>query len=115
MFCHTRHDKSSSTELDESIRSMFRWYKNSHICIIHLGESKTTEDPVDDEWTYRAWTLQELLAPRQIKFFNWRWAPMTGNNANDKAQGPQNEKFMGALENATGIPLQHLHDFKPGP
>jgi hypothetical protein len=62
-------DKSSSTELDESIRSMFLWYENSHICIVHLAQSETIEDITNDEWTKRGWTLQELLAPHKIKFF----------------------------------------------
>lgn len=56
-------DKSSSTELDESIRSMFRWYRDSTICIVHLAKSTTIEDILHDEWTARGWTLQELLAP----------------------------------------------------
>ncbi|OAX36716.1 hypothetical protein K503DRAFT_824140 [Rhizopogon vinicolor AM-OR11-026] len=60
-------DKNSSTELDESIRSMFRWYANSHICITHLAQSETIEDIMDDEWAERGWTLQELLAPGRIR------------------------------------------------
>ncbi|KAG1721691.1 uncharacterized protein EDB91DRAFT_1240289 [Suillus paluster] len=43
-------DKSSSTELDESIRSMFRWYKNLTICIVHMAESVIIEDILHDEW-----------------------------------------------------------------
>ncbi|KAG1731138.1 hypothetical protein EDB19DRAFT_1640985 [Suillus lakei] len=31
-------DKTSSSEL-ESIRPMFKWYKNSQACIVYLGES----------------------------------------------------------------------------
>ncbi|KAG2147415.1 uncharacterized protein EDB93DRAFT_1337362 [Suillus bovinus] len=65
-------DRNSSTELDESIRSMFRWYRNSYICIVHLAQSMIVEDILDDEWTTRGWTLQELLAPCLIKFFNKR-------------------------------------------
>jgi hypothetical protein len=36
--------KSSSIELDELIRSMFRWYRNSAMCIVHLAQSETIED-----------------------------------------------------------------------
>ena len=36
-------DKSSSTELDESIRSMYHWYRHSHVCITYLAD--TTEIP----------------------------------------------------------------------
>jgi hypothetical protein len=93
---------------------MFRWYKNSHICIIHLGGSETIGEIMTDEWTHRGWTLQELFASRQIRFFNRRWAPMTGE-INDKAPGLQNTGLMQALHNATRIPFDDLCDFKPGP
>ncbi|KAG2042309.1 heterokaryon incompatibility protein-domain-containing protein [Suillus americanus] len=42
-------NKSSSTELDESICSMFKWYGNSAICIVHLAQSETIEDIMEDE------------------------------------------------------------------
>ncbi|KAG0708438.1 hypothetical protein DFH29DRAFT_892514 [Suillus ampliporus] len=59
--------KANFQGLDESIRSMFRWYRNSYICIVHLAQSMTIEDMLDDEWTTRGWTFQELLAPGLIK------------------------------------------------
>src|SRR6267154_2576624 len=100
-------DKSSSTELDESIRSMFRWYRNSVICIIHLAQSETIGDILQDEWTQRGWTLQELLAPLCIKFFNKRWKPMTGD-LNDKRQHA-NTELLKTLEKATGIPHSEIY------
>ncbi|OJA09063.1 hypothetical protein AZE42_11495 [Rhizopogon vesiculosus] len=105
-------DKSSSTELDESIRSMFRWYRNSEICIVHLAQSETIENIVDDEWTERGWTLQELLAPYMIKLFNKHWMPMTGDG-NDKSD--EETKIMKTLERATGIHPLALMLFRPGP
>jgi hypothetical protein len=107
-------DKSSSIELDESIRSMFRWYRNSHICIVHLAQSETIEGISDDEWTRRGWTLQELLAPRNIKLFNKRWIPITGV-ANDKEEFWPKNRVMMTLEKATYIPLGALCHFQPGP
>ncbi|KAG2339840.1 HET-domain-containing protein [Suillus weaverae] len=107
-------DKSSSAELDESIRSMFRWYRNSAICIVHLARSTTIEDILKDEWTARGWTLQELLAPLCIKFFNKHWKPMT-DDPNDKRKDPDTE-ILRTLEKATGIPRDKLYwEFKPGP
>ena len=98
-------DKSSSSELDESIRSMFTWYRNSYICIIHLAQSETIEDIMDDEWTERGWTLQELLAPRDIKLFNKHWMPMT-HTENDKSR--TETEVMKTLVKATGIPLNSI-------
>ncbi|KAG1756010.1 heterokaryon incompatibility protein-domain-containing protein [Suillus lakei] len=107
-------DKSSSTELDESIRSMFRWYRNSEICIVHLAKSTTIEDILLDEWTARGWTLQELLAPFYIKFFNKYWIPMT-DDSNDKRK-ESTTKILQTLETATGIPRHEIYwQFNPGP
>ncbi|KAH9951178.1 hypothetical protein B0H21DRAFT_719948 [Amylocystis lapponica] len=61
-------DKRSSSELDESIRSMYRWYRGSAVCIAHLTSTSSLEDMSKDEWFTRGWTLQELLAPSRIKF-----------------------------------------------
>jgi len=107
-------DKSSSTELDESIRSMFRWYRNSDVCIVYLAQSETIKDILQDEWITRGWTLQELLAPLCIKFFNKRWKPMTGD-LNDKRQHA-NTELLKTLEKATGIPHSEIYwHFDPGP
>ncbi|KAG2755751.1 HET-domain-containing protein [Suillus brevipes Sb2] len=107
-------DKSSSTELDESIRSMFRWYRNSTICIVHLAKSTTIEDILHDEWTARGWTLQELLAPFAIKFFNKDWKPMT-KDENDKRK-EATTRILQILETATGIPHHEIYwQFTPGP
>ncbi|KAG1725002.1 heterokaryon incompatibility protein-domain-containing protein [Suillus paluster] len=104
-------DKSSSTELDESIRSMFRWYRNATICIVHLANSEAIEDVLFDEWTRRGWTLQELLAPYHIKFFNKHWIPLTGD-INDKVS--KGVELMETLERATGIPRHELCWFNAG-
>ncbi|KAG2040917.1 heterokaryon incompatibility protein-domain-containing protein [Suillus americanus] len=104
-------DKSSSTELDESIRSMFRWYSNSAICIVHLAQSETIEHITDDEWMKRGWTLQELLAPDQIKLFNMHWIPMT-DDRNDKSI--RRTEVMKTLGRTTGISHDDLCGFRPG-
>lgn len=102
-------DKSSSTELNKSICSMFHWYKNSAICIVHLAQSDTIDDIMDDEWTRRGWTMQELLAPEKIKFFNKHWMPMM-SNTDDKTK-----QLLGILTKATCIPFGDLQEFHPGP
>ncbi|KAK4907126.1 hypothetical protein LTR49_023821 [Elasticomyces elasticus] len=84
-------DKTSSTELNESLRSMFRWYRQATICLTYLADVKVSESlpttfrllkPVkrdDDsirtnsEWFERGWTLQELLAPTHMMFYDKQW------------------------------------------
>ncbi|KAH7885713.1 heterokaryon incompatibility protein-domain-containing protein [Phlebopus sp. FC_14] len=77
-------DKSSSAELDESIRSMFNWYRNSFICIAYLSGTTDIVDMEWDRWFKRGWTLQELLAPNRIKFYDKYWSPLT-HLENEKA------------------------------
>ena len=75
-------DKSSSTELSEAINSMFRWYQGASRCYVYLSDIPTSPnqpilltDFIRSRWFTRGWTLQELLAPKQVDFFsaegNW--------------------------------------------
>ncbi|KAF9472964.1 hypothetical protein BDN70DRAFT_997892 [Pholiota conissans] len=66
-------NKESSSELDESIRSMYKWYRRSNICVAYLGETQNVLDIHRDTWFTRGWTLQELIAPVVIKFCNRDW------------------------------------------
>jgi hypothetical protein len=73
-------DKSSSAELSESINSMFQWYQKAEICYAYLsdvGDPGDGRDIVDQvrtsRWFTRGWTLQELLAPPKLKFFDRDW------------------------------------------
>ncbi|KAB2099551.1 hypothetical protein AG0111_0g12110 [Alternaria gaisen] len=73
-------DKSSSSELSEAINSMFAWYETSTICYAYLSDVLVTNmDTLDiqfygSRWFTRGWTLQELLAPRHVIFYDQEWA-----------------------------------------
>ncbi|EEY16513.1 HET domain-containing protein [Verticillium alfalfae VaMs.102] len=76
-------DKTSSAELSEAINSMYRWYKSSQICYTYLSDVPTTEDPSESNsafrrsrWFTRGWTLQELIAPRNLSFYDQEWKPI---------------------------------------
>jgi hypothetical protein len=75
-------DKTSSAELSEAINSMFRWYQNAQVCYAYLSDVPAIEDldhyRKDSEfrrskWFTRGWTLQELLAPEIVVFYNHDW------------------------------------------
>lgn len=68
-------DKTSSAELTESINSMFEWYRKSRICIVFLADYGTDHNaPLGPcKWFSRGWTLQELIAPEHINFYNSTW------------------------------------------
>lgn len=65
-------DKSNNTELSEAINSMFRWYQNAEVCYAYLEDvtlEKYKAVGLNSRWFSRGWTLQELLAPAEVKFF----------------------------------------------
>ena len=69
-------DKKSSAELSESINSMFSWYRDAKLCIVYLED--VDRDSFDTSfqasvWFRRSWTLQELLAPSDVRFFDRNW------------------------------------------
>ncbi|KAJ4129145.1 hypothetical protein NW768_007679 [Fusarium equiseti] len=74
-------DKRSSAELAEAINSMFRWYKEATVCFAHLedlepiGESGGNHHRGLEKcrWFTRGWTLQELIGPEQLNFYDSAW------------------------------------------
>jgi hypothetical protein len=72
-------DKSSSSELSEAINSMFAWYKNSARCYVYLSDvsvANMNESFSRSRWFTRGWTLQELLAPLDVFFYDEQWSIM---------------------------------------
>ena len=107
-------DKSSSTELEESIRSMFNWYRNSKICIVHLADTTSLLDLGRDPWFSRGWTFQELLAPKRVKFFRKSWQHITLDSINNDKDSDFKVSLWQIISLITGIPLPTLLDFTPG-
>jgi hypothetical protein len=68
-------DKRSSSELSEAINSMFRWYAEAAVCYVLLEDVRAEEMP-QAKWFTRGWTLQELIAPREVEFFDYEWQPV---------------------------------------
>ncbi|KAI1073367.1 heterokaryon incompatibility protein-domain-containing protein [Whalleya microplaca] len=87
-------DKSSSAELSEAINSMYRWYSLAAVCLAYLSDLPSAarvanfypEAGADDvrrlqgtyfkmcRWFTRGWTLQELLAPAELEFYDSGWS-----------------------------------------
>jgi hypothetical protein len=92
-------DKSNSTELFEAINSMFRWYAEAKVCYAYLEDIRYTRDIPMSRWFTRGWTLQELLAPVEVAFFNADWR-LLGWRRRDT-------KLRDLLLEATGISKEH--------
>ncbi|CAJ2508307.1 Uu.00g094930.m01.CDS01 [Anthostomella pinea] len=106
-------DKSNSTELNEAINSMFRWYQYATRCYVYLSDvSKSVNLQVDElsrpvwksgfrnsRWFTRGWTLQELIAPSSVEFFG-----SDNQRLGDKAS------LEVLLYDITGIPANALRN-----
>lgn len=72
-------NKDSSAELQEAINSMYRWYESARICYAYLSDvAPCPNEDVEDglmqsQWFHRGWTLQELVAPSLVVFYNADW------------------------------------------
>lgn len=71
-------DKRSSAELTEAINSMFRWYKQAVICFAFLSDLPARQNAMEVcfpgcRWFTRGWTLQELIASKEIEFYDQEW------------------------------------------
>jgi hypothetical protein len=112
-------NKASDTELSESINSMFRWYRDAQVCITYLSDVKlnvasgrsdgnpsnvfqkiNSDQP--SEWFFRGWTLQELLAPRKMNFYDANWTYMGTK-----------ESLAPEIERITGIASAYLTNAMP--
>jgi hypothetical protein len=86
-------DKSSSAELSESIVSMFRWYQEASVCIAYLSDVVSKEELRKAKWFTRGWTLQELLAPKEVIFYDQNYS-----------QKWTRSELQSEIEQITGIP-----------
>lgn len=69
-------DKTNHAELSEAINSMFRWYESAECCFVYLQDidaRRKTFDIGHSSWFERGWTLQELVAPSDMVFFDEHW------------------------------------------
>lgn len=91
-------DKNSSSELTEAINSMYRWYAQADVCFAFLGDVEIHKGEISASvWFTRGWTLQELIAPRNVHFYDRNWV-LLGTK----------EKLAGYLSQVTGIVLAVL-------
>ncbi|KAF5364831.1 hypothetical protein D9758_009362 [Tetrapyrgos nigripes] len=76
-------NQGNRDEVARNINSMYSYYQNARVCYAHLADvfhpnngpyaiGKTTALWMSG-WFQRGWTLQELVAPREVVFLNARW------------------------------------------
>ncbi len=94
-------NKNSSAKLSEAINSMFLWYQNARECFVYLADYPHTQiiesELAKCRWLTRGWTLQELIAPPRLYFYNSEWLNVGRRHA-----------FCGILSRLTSIPERVL-------
>lgn len=95
-------NKDDLRELSTALNSMFKWYHNAAICYVYLydvtwNEADSDQQFLKSKWFTRGWTLQELLAPKNIEFYDRDWRYIGTK-----------ESLMNQIVEATGIAKEHL-------
>ncbi|KAF2723568.1 hypothetical protein K431DRAFT_243099, partial [Polychaeton citri CBS 116435] len=92
-------NKRYSGELEEAIRSMFNWYRDAGVCYAYLHDI-TGDGWLDSEWWTRGWTLQELIAPSNVMFYDRDWT---------RIGSKKDENWAALIESRFSIP-QHISE-----
>jgi Heterokaryon incompatibility protein (HET) len=106
-------NKESSAELTQAISSMYSWYERADECFVYLADFMYVEDSLDDlkhcRWFTRGWTLQELLAPEHIVFWDRCWVPF-----GTKSQLYKHLSTITGIPNAVLLGTTHPKDCNVG-
>ncbi|KAG0698960.1 hypothetical protein DFH29DRAFT_1081516 [Suillus ampliporus] len=107
-------DQKSNVELQESVNSMFVWYRHSALTIVYLADAPPLTKSgalASSVWNTRGWTVQEFLAPNIVLFYRADWTPyLDDHSSNHKGS----VAIMQELQDSTGIDAQALVAFRPG-
>jgi hypothetical protein len=65
-------DHKSSAEISEAVNSSYKYFWLAEKCYVYLSDVPARTF-VEAAWFVRSWTLQELLAPSVIEFYDQEW------------------------------------------
>ncbi|KAF8551264.1 TPR-like protein [Imleria badia] len=107
-------NKDDNFVLQESLVAMFKWYRGSVMTIVYLRgvhSPATLGDLVKSIWNTRAWTLQEYVAAKVIRFYTEDWTPYLNL---DTSNHKESSDIISEMEQATGVSAQQLMALRPG-
>ena len=107
-------DKTISAILNQSLISMCKWYEDSAATLVLLSgidSPSVLGDLTKSLWMTRAWTLQELLAPNVIRFYDRHWKPYLDETRTNHKESPV---IMQELATAINIASESIVTFIPG-
>ena len=108
-------DKETSTTLDQSLVSMYSWYEKAAETLVYLADVLPSAEPGDfaltkSRWMTRAWTLQELLASKVIRFYNRDWKLYLNDTHVNHKDSPT---IRDELAKAMGVAAETIISFQP--
>jgi hypothetical protein len=112
-------DKTSSAELSEAINSMYRWYQDSTVCYAYLADVSHQWGSWElSDWFNRGWTLQELIAPQVVEFYDKDWVRFGEKVSYTNTNYTRNNRIwsvreVSTLSEITGIPHELLFEGRP--
>ncbi|KAF8546332.1 hypothetical protein OG21DRAFT_1502001 [Imleria badia] len=106
-------DKTIGTVLNQSLTMMYKWYAASAATFVLLADVESPSalgNLTDSKWMMRAWTAQELLAAKVIRFYTRDWKPYLGDTRSNHKESPE---IMQELADAIGIARETIITFNP--
>ncbi|KAF8127633.1 hypothetical protein EV363DRAFT_1172205 [Boletus edulis] len=107
-------NKSDHFVLQEALVAMFKWYQGSAMMIVFLRGVRSSSRRgalVQSIWNTRAWTLQEYVASKIIRFYTEDWTPYLDLTLPNHKESPE---VISEMEQATGVSAQQLVALRPG-
>ncbi|KAI9569839.1 hypothetical protein HD554DRAFT_2313201 [Boletus coccyginus] len=106
-------DKTISTVLNQSLKMMYAWYESStatFVLLLDVDSPSALGDLTKSIWMTRAWTAQELLAAKVIRFYTRDWQPYLGDTRANHKESPE---IMQELANAISVARETIITFEP--
>ncbi|KAF8554888.1 hypothetical protein OG21DRAFT_1496708 [Imleria badia] len=108
-------DKDTSAILSQSLISMYTWYEKAAETLVYLADVLSSAELGDlalteSRWMTRAWTLQELLASKVVRFYNRDWKLYLNDKQANHKESPaiKQELAMGM-----GVAPETITSFQP--
>ena len=106
-------DKTISAVLNQSLKMMYTWYETSattFVLLVDVESPSVLGDLTKSIWMTRAWTAQELLAARVLRFYTRDWQPYLGDTRANHKESPE---ITQELANAIGVNRETIIAFNP--
>ncbi|PPJ59702.1 hypothetical protein CBER1_10545 [Cercospora berteroae] len=116
--------QQSSEEVSEAVNSMFKSYRNAVVCIAYLDDFGGVRESGSgggdlgmlgrSKWFTRGWTLQELVAPKNVVFVTRKWEVLGYKGMRTEGLGKMElgPELGEILARVTGIPEPVLRDYE---